>query len=160
MMDVGRDSGKWRVKGSKRVWRWERKREVRGKETPKANERRWGENVAGRERESGKGTGLRKKEREECESRNKRRFSFFFVFFNRYVSQEDFAEHARSFLVTPSTKLMQLNKVTPGSYPVQPQYRASCWATPWGQLGTFCTLHKGITKAKKKFLIFQAWDVI
>lgn len=70
--------------------------------------------MAGRERESGKGIGLRKKKRERS------------GIHNRYVSQEDFAEHARSFFVTPSTKLMQLNKVTPGSYPVQPQYRAGC----------------------------------
>lgn len=79
-----------------------------------------------REREWERDRLEKKKEREECESRNKRRFSFFLFFFNRYVSQEDFAEHARSFFVTPSTKLMQLNKVTPGSYPVQPQYRAGC----------------------------------
>lgn len=87
----------------------------------------WGENVAGRERESGKGIGLRKKKRERSVRVETRGGSvFFWFFFNRYVSQEDFAEHARSFFVTPSTKLMQLNKVTPGSYPVQPQYRAGC----------------------------------
>lgn len=82
--------------------------------------------MAGRERESGKGIGLRKKKRERSVRVETRRFRFFLFFFNRYVSQEDFAEHARSFFVTPSTKLMQLNKVTPGSYPVQPQYRAGC----------------------------------
>lgn len=73
----------------------------------------------------GKGSASEKK-RERSVRVETRGGSVFFVFFNRYVSQEDFAEHARSFLVTPSTKLMQLNKVTPGSYPVQPQYRASC----------------------------------
>lgn len=108
-------------------------------------EERWGEGVTGRERARGTERNRfqsKSGEREGSEGRNKRRV---WVFFNLYVSREDFAEQACSFSATPSLNVDAVKRVHTWQLPIAATVYRRPPSNSQRVVGQFCALLKGIS---------------